>query len=242
MKGYHLSVNGCLACSEPLAIGVRGERRFVTLAKPDRSARSLAAGVTVARNTFAFDTFAAAKRWSEAQRPFLGAEFLFRAEAEDAAFPAGMAPGIALKLVGARVYNRCTGEVLVSKPPSTGGFERTPGEDDPACAELGPARKPTGDAAATIRPDQLSKSEIAQVMAKIRPELFDCYDQFRVPGALVLSYVVGGDGAVQSVQVGTTFAGTPTGTCALLVAKEARFPGFRRERQEFKYLFYLQRP
>jgi len=48
--------------------------------------------------------------------------------------------------------------------------------------------------------------------------------------------LVGGNGTVQSVQVGSTFAGTPTGTCALEIAKEARFPGFKRERQQFRFI------
>ena len=48
-------------------------------------------------------------------------------------------------------------------------------------------------------------------------------------------------GTVQPVQVGSTFAGTPTGSCALEVAKEMHFPAFKHERQDFKYLFFLRR-
>ena len=176
------------------------------------------------------------------ERPFLRAEFLYQPQAEGAAFTIGMAPGIALKLVGARIYNRCTGEILISKPPSTGFADRpAPGHQDPACARAGKAPEPDPSLAALdSRPDQLSKSDIGDAMTKIRPQLFDCYQKFHVPGALVLSYVVGGNGTVQSVQVGSTFAGTPTGTCTLEVAKDAHFPTFKRERQEFKYMFYLR--
>lgn len=242
VKGYHVALAGCIACTEPLAIGERGEPRYVTLKTPDKSAATLAAGVPLSTSTFAFDDFAAAKRWIETERPFLRAEFLFQPQAEDAAFTVGMAPGIALKLIGARVYNRCTGEILISKPPSTGFADRpAPGHQDPACARAGKVPEPDPSLAALdARPDQLSKSDIGDAMAKIRPQLFDCYQKFHVPGALVLSYVVGGNGTVQSVQVGTTFAGTPTGTCSLEVAKEAHFPTFKRERQEFKYMFYLR--
>jgi hypothetical protein len=245
VKGYHVSLAGCIACTEPLPIGDRGEPRYVTLKTPDKSAASLAAGVPLSKSTFAFDDFAAAKRWVETERPFLRAEFLYQPQAEGAAFTIGMAPGIALKLIAARIYNRCTGEILVSKPPSTGFADRpAPGHQDPACARAGksPEPDPSSTAAADARPDQLSKAAIGDVMTKISPRLFDCYGKFHVPGALVLSYVVGGNGTVQSVQVGSTFAGTPTGTCSLEVAKEAHFPTFKRERQEFKYLFYLRRP
>ena len=79
-------------------------------------------------------------------------------------------------------------------------------------------------------------------MEAIRPRLYGCFEKFHVPGALVLNYVVGGNGTVQSVQIGSTFAGTPTGACAQEIAKDARFPAFKRERQQFNYLFFLRRP
>ncbi|HVZ86278.1 MAG TPA: hypothetical protein VHG72_04875 [Polyangia bacterium] len=243
-KGYHLVLAGCLACTEPLEIGARHDPRFVTLATPDKGAASLVAGVPVSKSVVAFDDFASAKKWADVERPFLKAEFLFQPQVEGSDFTIGMAPGIALKLIGARVYNRCTGEILVSKPPSTGYAERPmPGHEDPACSNAGKPTGPSADelAAADKLPDELTKATITDVMAKLRPQLYSCYEKFHVPGALVLSYVVGGNGTVQSVQVGSTFAGTPTGSCAADIAKATRFPGFKRERQQFKYLFYLRR-
>ena len=226
-----------------MPIGSRREPRFVTLATPDKSAASLAAGVPVSKSTVAFDDFAQAKHWAEMEKPFLRAEFLFQPQAEGSDFTVGMAPGIALKLVGARVYNRCTGEILVSKPPSTGFADRPPpGHEDPACARAGqPQPMSDEELAADRRPDELSKAAINDVMEKVRPKFYDCYQRFHSPGALVLSYVVGGNGTVQSIQIGSTFAGTPTGSCAMEVAKEMRFPAFKHERQEFKYLFFLRR-
>ncbi|HVV50064.1 MAG TPA: hypothetical protein VHO06_10430, partial [Polyangia bacterium] len=231
IKGYHLSLAGCIACSEPMPIGKRREPRFVTLAVPDKTAASLAAGVPVTKDNVAFDDFAAAKRWAETEKPFLRAEFLFQPQAQGADFTVGMAPGIALKLVGARIYNRCTGEIVASKPPSTGFADRPPpGHQDPACSRAGQPQ-PMSDAElnADQRPEELSKSAINDVMEKIGPRFYGCYQKFHVPGALVLSYVVGGNGTVQTVQVGSTFAGTPTGSCAMEVAKEMRFPAFKKE-------------
>ncbi len=242
-KGYHLALAGCIACTEPMPIGSRREPRFITLATPDKRAASLAAGVQVSKSVVAFDDFAAAKRWAEMEKPFLRAEFLFQPQAEGADFTVGMAPGIALKLVGARVFNRCTGEILVSKPPSTGVADRPPpGHQDPACTKAGqPQPMSEEELAADQRPEELSKATINEMMEKIRPQFYGCYQKFQIPGALVLSYVVGGNGTVQSVQVGSTFAGTPTGTCAMEVGKEMRFPAFKHERQTFKYMFYLRR-
>jgi hypothetical protein len=242
-KGYHLALAGCIACTEPMVIGSHREPRFVTLATPDKGAASLAAGVPVSKSTVAFDDFGAAKRWAEVERPFLRAEFLFQPQAEGSDFTVGMAPGIALKLIGARVYNRCTGEILVSKPPSTGFADRPPpGHEDPACTNAGKPQPMSDDElAADKRPEELSKAVINEAMEKVRPKFYECYQQFHSPGALVLSYVVGGNGTVQSVQIGSTFNGTPTGTCAMQVARDMRFPSFRQERQQFKYWFFLRR-
>ena len=242
-KGYHLSLAGCIACTEPMPIGSHREPRFVTLATPYMSGGSLAAGVRVSKSTFAFDDFAQAKHWAEMEKPFLRAEFLFQLQAEGSDFTVGMAPGIALKLVGARVYNRCTGEILVSKPPSTGFADRPPpGHEDPACNRAGQPQPMTDDElAADRRPEELSKAAINEVMEKVRPRFYECYQKFHVPGALVLNYVVGGNGTVQSIKIGSTFAGTPTGTCAIEVAKEMRFPAFKHEREDFTYWFFLRR-
>lgn len=241
IKGYHLVLAGCVACTDPVPIGPQRQPRFITLNTPDKGAGSLAAGVVVSKSTVAFDDFSAAKRWADTERPFLRAEFLFQPQPTGADYTVGMAPGIALKLVGARVYNRCNGEILVSKPPST-GFADRPGKMDAACAAGAKAALSEDAPRDDVRPEQLSKASINEVMESIRARLYGCFQQFHVPGALVLNYVVGGNGTVQSVQIGSTFAGTPTGACALEIAKDVKFPAFKRPRQQFNYLFFLRRP
>jgi hypothetical protein len=242
VKGYHLVLAGCVACTDPVPIGPQHQPRFITLNIPDKAAGSLAAGVTVSKSTVAFDDYAAAKRWAETERPFLRAEFLFQPQPTGGDYTIGMAPGIALKLVGARIYNRCNGEILVSKPPSTGFADRPPGKMDGACAAGAKAALADEPPRDDVRPDQLSKSSINEVMESLRTRLYGCFEKFHVPGALVLNYVVGGNGTVQSVQIGSTFAGTPTGSCALEIAKDVKFPAFKRPRQQFNYLFFLRRP
>jgi hypothetical protein len=243
VKGYHVVLAGCIACTDPLPIGPQHEPRFVTLNAPDKGAATLAAGVTISKSTVGFDDFQAAKKWADTERPFLKAEFLFQPQASGADYTVGMAPGIALKLVGARIYNRCNGEILVSKPPSVGFADRPgPGKVDAACAAGAKAALADEAPRDDVRPERLSKASINQVMESIRPRLYGCFEKFKVPGALVLNYVVGGNGTVQSVQVGATFAGTPTGSCALEIAKDAKFPAFKHEREQFNYLFFLRRP
>jgi hypothetical protein len=244
VKGYHVALAGCVACSKPVTIGKAKEPRFVTLKVPEAGADSLAKAVALSHNTFGFDSLAEAKRWLDAERPFLRAEFLFQPQIVGDVWSFGASRGVALKLVGARVYNRCTGDVLVSKPPSTAMADRPgPAHEDPACA----ARASAASAAALPppppledRPSQLSQALIADAMAKIRPRVFACYQQFKVPGMVELAFVVAGNGTVQSVTVAPTWQGTPTGACVKEAAKDAHFAPFQLDEQKFTYPFFLR--
>jgi hypothetical protein len=245
VKGYHLALAGCVACNKPVTIGKAKEPRLVTLKVPEKDADSLTKAVSLSRNTFGFESLADAKRWLDAERPFLRAEFLFQPQIVGDVWSFGGNRGVSLKLVGARVYNRCTGDVLVSKPPSTAMAARPgPGQEDPTCAARAravgssdtAAPPPSGDALLA----QLTKAQIADSMAKIRPQVFACYQQHKSPGTLELIYVVAGNGTVQSVAVGPAFAGTPTGLCVLPAAKDAHFPQFKLDQQKFTYPFFLR--
>jgi hypothetical protein len=243
VKGYHVQLAGCVACNKPVTIGKAKEPRLVTLKVPEKDAESLAKAVSLSKNTFGFDNLADAKRWLEAERPFLRAEFLFQPQIVGDVWTFAGNRGVSLKLVGARVYNRCTGDVLVSKPPSTAMAERPgPGHEDPSCAAKARAAGETAAAppAADNLPTQLTMALIADSMAKIRPQVFACYQQHQSPGTLELIYVVAGNGTVQSVAVGPAFAGTPTGQCVLQAAKDARFPPFKLDQQKFTYPFFLR--
>lgn len=242
VKGYHVALAGCVACSKPVTIGAGSEPRLVTLKVPDKDADSLTKAVSLSRNTFGFDSLADAKRWLDAERPFLRAEFLFQPQTVGEVWKFGTSRGVALKLVGARVYNRCTGDVLVSKPPSTAMAERPgPGHEDPTCAvKARAATEAAPPPASDDLPVQLTKTLIADSMAKIRPQIFACYQQHKSPGTLELIYVVASNGTVQSVAVGPAFAGTPTGLCVLQAAKDARFPPFKLDQQKFTYPFFLR--
>ena len=135
VKGYHVALAGCVACTKPITVGRSGEPRLVTVKVPDKDAETLTKAVSLSRNTFGFDSLAEAKQWLDSERPFLRAEFLFQPDAGSTEWTFAGKSGVALKLLGARIYNRCTGDVLVSKPPSTGIADRpAPGHEDPSCA------------------------------------------------------------------------------------------------------------
>lgn len=239
VKGYHLTLSGCVACTKPLTL--LGGSRYVTVKVPDKEAETLAKAVPISRNTFGFDSLIEAKRWMENERPLLRAEFLFQPQAKVSEWTFGNTQGIALSMVGARVFNRCTGAILVSTPPSKGLAPRPagPAHDDPACRGT-PNPQASHPVVPEDAPAQLSKGAIAEAMAKIRPQVFACYQKHQVPGTIEITYVVASNGTAQSVVVGPAFAGTPTGMCVTEAGKNARFPPFKLEKQKFTYPFFLR--
>jgi hypothetical protein len=239
IKGYRISVAGCIACTKPVVVGRARERRFITLREPQKEAETLPKAVEIQSNALGFDSLPDARKWLEKVRPLLRAEFLF--QPADAEWSFGPSRGYALKLVGGRVYNRCTGEVLASKPPSTGLADLPTGSrEDEACIRSG------GDSSAQSGdelglPQELGRDAIADSMSRIRPQVFACFEKFKEPGTAELTYVVAGNGMVQSIRVGGSFDGTPTGDCVLDAGKNAHFPRFKAARQQFTYPFFLRR-
>jgi hypothetical protein len=239
IRGYHISVAGCIACTKPVVVGRARERRFITLREPQKEAETLPKAVEVSSTALGFDSLPDARRWLDKVRPLLRAEFLF--QPADTEWSFGPSRGYALKLVGSRVFNRCTGEVLASKPPSTGVADLPTGSrEDEACLHSGDARSDVASDATGL-PDELARDAIADAMSRIRPQVFACFEKFKEPGTAELTYIVAGNGMVQAIRVGGAFDGTPTGDCVLDAGKNAHFPRFKAPRQQFTYPFFLRR-
>jgi hypothetical protein len=242
-NGYHLSIAGCLACTRPVAVGTAREERLVTVKAPVKEGDTLRSAVELSRSSVGFDNAAEATRWRDQAGPELLTQFIFTPPATEWKF--GSSRGYAVTLQGFRVFNRCTGEVVVSRPPSTDPAdvvvfaEECRGRDAAAAASHQSAAG-TGASTATL-PPQLNKNDISSAMDGIRPRVFACFDRFKVPGLAQFDFLVGGDGTVVSVRLSGSFFGTPTGACVLTAAKEAHFPRFSAQRQHFVYPFFLRR-
>jgi hypothetical protein len=239
VKGYRVALAGCVACTKPVAVGRARERRFITLREPQKDAESLPSAVQVSKSTLGFENLVEAKKWLDRVRPFLRAEFLF--QPADSEWSFGPSRGYALKFVGGRIFNRCTGEVLSSQPPSVGLADLPVGSrEDEACLEASGGTATASRSDETKLPSELPRDAIADAMTRIRPQVFACFEKFKTPGTAQLTYVVAGNGMVQSIRVGGSFDGTPTGECVLDAGKNARFPRFKAASQQFSYPFFLR--
>ncbi|MEP6654909.1 MAG: hypothetical protein ABJA82_16215, partial [Myxococcales bacterium] len=206
IKGYHLAVAGCLACTRPVVVGGAREKRLLTLKTPAREAESLQAAVELSRNSVGFDSLAEAKGWMEQSRPELRTQFVFKPGHTDWTF--GSNRGYAMALLGFRVFNRCTGEVLISRPPSSGTADIVAMEE--GCRKrdgtgITSHRQPNARVDDVKLPPQLGKNEIETAMNAIRPQVFACFEKFKVPGLAQFAFVVAGNGTINSVRLSGAF-------------------------------------
>jgi predicted Zn finger-like uncharacterized protein len=70
----------------------------------------------------------------------------------------------------------------------------------------------------------LAKEAVVKGMNGVRPKVAECYTQFKVPGQVMVSVVIGKNGKVTTATAGGKFAGTPTGACVEKAVKNASFP------------------
>lgn len=222
-RAVRLTVAGCLACKQLVEAG--GERRFVTLRAPARGPSGGPVAAELARASVGLGSPAEAETWARTVQPFLRVELLFRPA--DQPWAIGASHGYAFVPTGVRVYNRCTGEVLLSQPPSRG-----PAPRESQCQPAGVAG--AGEDAEEA-PGMLSPAAINAAMAAARADLTACLDRFKTPGTPRLVFEVAASGEPVSVRAEGNAAGTPLGECLAGVGMKVKFPAFRGEPQRFAY-------
>jgi hypothetical protein len=224
-----LTVVGCLACKQ-LVEAAPGERRYVTLRAPTKGPSGGPVAAEVARTSIALGSPADAEKWAKAVQPFLRVELLFRPA--DQPWTIGTSRGYAFTPLGVRVYNRCTGEVLVSDPPSRGPAPREPQCTAPEAEEADEPAPPA---------ETLTSAQINEALAGVRSELEGCVAEHRMAGTARLAFEVPGSGVPNKVTVEGSVAGTALGQCLAAVGMKVKFPPFRGEKQRFKYPVPLKR-
>ncbi len=236
IKGYHLRLVGCLTCQEPVQ-APGGDKRWVTLKTPVKGADTMTQAVELARPAMSFANAEEAAAWLDDVKPNLRAEFLFGTQGVDWTWKNFR--GVAFPLLGSRIFNRCTGEVVFSDPPSEG--RRAPIKDA-GCGKSGaPVSANDGAADGEGVAAKLDPVTINQVLGTARPEFVACDKQFRSKGTAYLEFIVTGQGgSAQRVSVSGAFGGTALGQCLIDASVRVKFPKFTGKTQRFRYPVSLQ--
>jgi predicted Zn finger-like uncharacterized protein len=88
-------------------------------------------------------------------------------------------------------------------------------------------------------PDQLSRDDIKKGMGAAQSRAKTCFQQFHVPGTVLVNVIIGGSGKVQNAEVKSSFAGTPTGDCVAKAVKNASFGRFKGSPMSVTYPIVL---
>lgn len=235
IKGFRLAAVGCLACKQPLAVGKGDSNRMVALRMPDKTARTLNSALDVGQVSLTFDDIAAARTWLSQVRPHLRVQYVF--EPSDKQWSFGPSRGFAFNLLGTRIFNHCTGEVLHSQPKSEAPAPKYAEGDE--CGESFAEGTPAGGASLPLK---LAATDITRALNEIRPQLDRCHEQFALKGRAELDFTVeGATGLPQRVAIRGSLGGTALGQCLTEAARKAVFPKFRQDSQSFNYPVLFKR-
>jgi hypothetical protein len=243
VRGYRVRLLGCVTCDDPV-LDSQGEARYVTLAVPAKGAPSLREAVVLAETTVPVDNPVAGRGFETEIKPRLRAEFLFRGDGTP--WTHGGRKGVAFSPLAMRIFNRCTGDVIYSQPPSQKRVDVV--EDLPGCAPTPVAAKPPAGTAGTVAsvgrnkegtpdaPEKLGASEIGTALHDSRSAIAACDAQYKKPGAVDLEFDLNGAGGPpKAVRAKGALGGTPVANCLLDAVRAVEFPRFQQSRQTFSY-------
>jgi hypothetical protein len=239
VKGFRMKLVGCLTCDEPVNDSTLG-KRYLTLKVPAKDGETLAAASSLARPNVAFASVDEAKTWEATVKPHLRAQFIFRPTPKEWTYKQHR--GLAFEPVAMRVFNRCTGEVIYSEPPSQDRMEVVEGKEGcaPAGKEVASATRAKEKELSDL-PEKLGALEIGQALREVRADIGGCDNQFKMRGTVDLEFEVpGSGGSAQAVRAKGNLGGTDVAQCLLQAARKVQFPRFQEDQQTFKYTVFLQ--
>jgi hypothetical protein len=141
--------------------------------------------------------------------------------------------GLALEILGYRVYSACDGSI-VGASPTSGPAEA----DKKQCAKLVPEvvedETPKGP---TV---ELTTAVIRDAMQPVVDAAHGCFENFGVAGRAKLRITIAADGSVAKYEQQGEFEHTPTGECIDKAMKEAKFPRSKKPKTTISFPIVLQ--
>ncbi len=242
-KSINLTLSGCIACVDP--IEVAGKALYVVSNKAAPTFTGAVARAAVIHETArTFKDEDLAIEWRAKVVPRLKTEFVVRLVESGAVWQRDGKDGVAVEILGFRVYDPCDGGIVCASPSSGNAavdkaacgdavVEGQPDDDDGAGdATIDETAKRTP---ATALPDDLTSSQIRDTMKPVRAAAATCFATYGVAGVAKLKVTVSGGAVIALEWISGDFADTPTGTCIESAAKALVFPATKKSRQSFTY-------
>jgi hypothetical protein len=238
-KAVPLMLSGCVACAEPISIA--GKPLYVVSNKAAPTFKgSVAAAATIHETTRQFKSEEEALKWRTEVVPRLKTEFVVTIAGENAKWKRESKEGIAVAIVGFRVYDPCDGKIVCASPKSSRAAVDKVACGDAVVEGEAEEKKPKEVKPKEKIPEELTAAQIKAAMKPVKDAADQCFADYGVAGDAKLHVTVAADGSVLSVEVKGDFAGTPTGTCLEDAVKATTFPKTQKSKQSFKYPIVLR--
>jgi hypothetical protein len=207
-KSVPVTLRGCVACAEP--VDLAGKPTFiVTRGAASREGKGVV-GPTVAKAERSFEDEISAAEWRDAGATKLKAELLVRIPKAPIRVPGGLA----VELVGFRLWDPCDGTLLAGSEGAKAG----PLEEG-ACKSNAPSA------------ERLGEEDVREALDPVRQDIQRCAWRFQTQGDGKIAVKVGKDGVIQTAEVRGDFAGTPAGNCVVNAVRKAKFREIKRDHQ-----------
>jgi hypothetical protein len=222
-KSAALTLSACIKCS---GVSVDGNTWFVVGNKEGNPAPRFEGGKLktglLHENARTFPDEAAAKRFA-AGAATAKVQLIVKVPAKAKWTDAGK-QGIALDVLGYRVYSPCDGTVVCANPKAG------PGEiDKKACGQMA-AGTTSAQPAAPGEEGALTPQQIKAAVKPVVDGAKQCYAKFKVAGKGKLRMAIAADGSLAEYEQQGDFANTPTGACIDASMKNVSFPSSKKER------------
>lgn len=223
-KSTALTLSACIECG---GVNVDGQTWYVVGTKEGNPAPKFEGGTLkvglLHENARTFATAGVAKSFAAAAAN-AKIQLIVKVPAK-AKWTDGGKQGIALDVLGYRVFSPCDGSVVCSNPKSGLGEV-----DKKACGAMASGTTAKGATPAATDPDAPSPAMIKQAVKPVIEGAKACYAKFKVAGKGKLKMAIGPDGHLTEYEQQGDFANTPTGACIDLAVKNATFPSSKKPR------------
>jgi len=223
-----LNLAGCVACNQPV-----GGLYIVSNKAAPSFTGEVAVAASVHQTTRSFGDEGQATRWTK-RAIASKSQFVVRiADAAGGLFERDGHKGLALEILGYRVYEPCEGTIVSASPTAA-----PVAPDKAACGNVVDEVVDAGPK--VVLPAMLTPSDIKATMRPVTAAAKDCFDNYGVPGRAKLSYTVNGAGAITAFEQTGDFADTPTGRCIDKAAKGVTFPATQKKNFAFTFPINVQ--